>query len=107
MGYVKHNSIIVTDWKEERIVILHKKAQKIFGKHARLVSNIVVSERNGYASFFIAPDGSKEGWDVSQDMDDAREKFIKWLQRKHPGVDYIEVRYGGDDDAATVENSGR
>lgn len=40
-------------------------------------------------------------------MDYTREKFLAWLRRKHPGVDYIEVRYGGDDDTATIENSGR
>lgn len=62
MGYVKHNSIIVTDYKDDRIITIHKKARKMFGVH---VSDIVASELNGYCSFFIAPDGSKEGWDFS------------------------------------------
>ena len=77
MGYTVHHTIIVTTtWDEQKIKTAHKKAVQIFGK---LVSEIVKTNCNGYNSFFVAPDGSKDGWEISNTGDSNREKFIGWL----------------------------
>jgi hypothetical protein len=44
------------------------------------VSEIVKSNINGYKSFFVAPDGSKEGWLDSDEGDIQRTALIKFLQ---------------------------
>ena len=58
---------------------------------------------NAQYSFFIAPDGSKEGWEESNNCDDARTEFTQWLIKSN--IDYIEVRFGGDDKKAKIISS--
>ncbi|MGG3872975.1 hypothetical protein [Brevibacillus laterosporus] len=64
MGTIKHNAIVVTDadYAMDKLELVHKKAQELFSS---LVSPIIKSNSNGYQSFFVAPDGSKEGWEES------------------------------------------
>lgn len=80
MGYIKHNAIIVTgdSYPEAqlRFELAYQKAKELFGD---LVSNIVPALINGYQSFFIAPDGSKEGWDLSDEYDKKRKEFMDFL----------------------------
>lgn len=70
------------------------------------VTNCVDSPVNGYCSFMVAPDGSKEGWDASETGDQRREAFVKFLRDKrttgHLYVDFVEVLYGDDDGACAV-----
>jgi hypothetical protein len=110
MGYIKHNTIVVTGY-EELIKKVHEKAIEIFSSYddglgrgfELLVSNIVHSLTNYTSSFFIAPDGSKEGWETDRNGDLVRGKFIEYLKNK--SVDYFEVRYGGDDDSIYIINN--
>ncbi len=102
MGYIKHNAIVVTSCDELCLGKAHKKAKKLFND--KLISEVVKGVMNGYISFFIAPDGSKEGWEDSNDCDEAREKFIHWLLKKDRGCDFVEVRFGGDDNQAYIES---
>lgn len=93
----------------------HLKAKEIFKAKfegdvmvrdaARLVSDIVHGITNSQASFFIAPDGSKEGWNDSKKSDEARKEFLDWLLQNENFSDYIEVRFGGDDEYDTVIRS--
>ncbi len=76
MGYIKHNAIIVTSWDGDKIAEAHKKAREIF----EWVSEISPSAINGYRSFFVPPDGSKEGWPESFNGDNDRKEFIKWCK---------------------------
>jgi hypothetical protein len=48
-------------------------------KQSNLCSPIIHSRTNGYSWLFIAPDGSKEGWSTSDDMDAKREKIRRTL----------------------------
>ena len=89
MGYMRHHSIAVTSWKET-ITEIHEEAKKQFGE---LVSEIIFSPWNGYKSFFIAPDGSKEGWDESIEYDVKRHNFIKYLSGFAYGDGSSSVRY--------------
>lgn len=62
MGYIQHNPILVTGTCGMHIVRL--KALAIFGDV--LVSELVSSGVNDIKSFFVAPDGSKEGWEAAE-----------------------------------------
>lgn len=107
MGYMRHHAIIVTSWNEKNLFKVHIKARRIFGDD--LVSNIVKSLINDYQSFFIAPDGSKEGWEDSDIGDMKREAFIKSLDnfRYEDGsspLDWVEVQYGDDWNETIIVN---
>jgi hypothetical protein len=109
MGYIKHNAIVCTTWKQEDAVEAQRMAKKLFAEYEegseKLVSELVEYIVNDGYSFFIAPDGSKEGWETSNNCDKAREKFLDWLHKADNYCDYIEVRFGGDDDHNTIERT--
>lgn len=97
MGRIAHHAIVVTTWKPELLVEAHRKAEE-FGC---AVSSIVVSPINGYRSFLVAPDGSKEGWSDSDRGDEQRDKFIAWMNSKayddgSNALRWAEVFYGED-----------
>lgn len=99
MGHVRHHAIVVTCSFAELAEKARRLAVSIFGKR---VSEILTDDINGYSSFFVPPDGSKEGWDESDVGDSRREKFRDWLddQRYFDGSSsygWVEVEYGGDD----------
>ena len=110
MGYIKHNAIIVTVCDEEVTKVIFNKALKLFGKMVTKPEEGI----NGYLSFVVLPDGSKEGWEESNNFDEARDEFFDWLMHEPAPesisidklssyVDVVEVRFGGDDDLATIE----
>jgi hypothetical protein len=106
MGYMRHHAIVVTasDYvkNEKQISDIKKirdKAVEIFGSKHKLVSTIIPAI-NCYGSFFIAPDGSKEGWEDSDLCDKKRDKFLKWLQsqdKKGVYSDWAEIQFGDDE----------
>lgn len=120
MGYLKHHTIVVTGWQEEKVLEAREKAVSIFNEAFAgylgcrnigdiLVSPILSGMVNSQYSFFIAPDGSKEGWEASDMGDNARDNFIKWLKDGRENdehyLDYFEISFGGDDDDTIIENS--
>jgi len=102
MGYIKHHTIIVTSWNREHISKTIEEAKKIFSSYEKgaekLISEPIEYIVNDGLSFFIAPDGSKEGWAVSENLDKARKDFLDWLAKSDFYCDYVEVAFGGDDD---------
>lgn len=105
MGYIKHSAIIVTSWDEENIKKTHEKACEMFGK---LVTNITEQTINGYRTFLIAPDGSKEDWEDSNNYDILRKKYKSFLKALCYGdgssnIDYIEVWYDEQDESGIVK----
>ncbi len=100
MGYIRHHMIVVTGWDEERVAAAHVKAREIFPT----VSPVLQSELNGYESFFIPPDGSKEGCDASHEGGRRRNDFMSWCEAQYePGyLDVVELLYGGDDWGVTA-----
>lgn len=102
MGYIRHHAIIVTCGyfaKEDNFKHLYKMAKQLFEEHC---SDLIPSQMNGYTTFIIAPDGSKEGWETSENYDWKREEFIKILEqyRYSDGsgpLKWVEVQYGDDD----------
>lgn len=61
------------------------------------VSEVVESPVNGYQSFLIAPDGSKEGWADSDKGEAAREAWTMWARSSRLYLDWVHINYGGDD----------
>lgn len=93
MGTIQHHVIVCTSWKEEHIKEAYDKALNIFPIH--LVSDLSEETINGYRSFCIFPDGSKEGWPDSDSMDAKRDMFIKKLKEQDNFyVNFVEITYG-------------
>lgn len=80
MGYIRHNALIVIgDGYEEayqKFNQVYEKAKELFGP---LVTNVIHTEVNNYFSFMIAPDGSKEGWDLSDHYDEKRKQLSDYI----------------------------
>ena len=102
MGYIRHEALIVTI-SERYIGKLEELALSIFPS---CEVGSVSSRINGYKTVFIGPDGSKEGWEDSDDGDEQRESFLRRLSGSfyeefgYPAI--VRVKYGLDDGCATV-----
>lgn len=97
MGYMRHHAIVLTSWSTEHLNNAHNKATDL----GMLVTPITKGAVNGYRSFLVAPDGSKEGWDESEDGDRRRTDLVEWLesQRTEDGgtyIDWVEVQFGDE-----------
>lgn len=103
MGYMRHDAIIVTSWKRE---ILEAAAQKArdFGLEVLGPSVEVI---NGISTFLVCPDGSKEGWDESDEFNGKRARFLEYLNGERyednsTCLSWAALAYGGDDREAVV-----
>ncbi|MGG4444533.1 hypothetical protein [Brevibacillus fortis] len=97
MGSIRHNAVVVTgeNYDRKKFENAHVKAMELFGL---LTSPIVTSELNGYMSFFVAPDGSKEGWAESDIGDEKRKEFADYIDSLAYGdgsntVKFVVVAY--------------
>lgn len=98
MGYIRHDAIVVTSWKPRLIDAARNKAVEL----GMTVSEVIESPTNGYSSFLIAPDGSKEGWESSYRGDDSREEWVAWMRLQPDNwVDWVAINYGGDEPCKT------
>ena len=97
MGYMRHHAIIVTSWNRRSMLEARNKAKKIFP----YVSEISPETTNGYYSLFIPPDGSKEGWDESDEGNERRNKFLSWLTI-YSIFDWVEVQFGDDEGVTRI-----
>lgn len=103
MGYIAHHAIFVTGCGDD-IKEAHAKALEIFSTFthevgvtvadgARLVTALTRGVTNGYQTFVIVPDGSKEGWSDSAEGDRCRDELISWLKSPGVYVDWALIRY--------------
>ena len=105
MGYIRHHAILVTSWSSDEIKRAHAQAVKCFGD--KLVSWTETTQINGYGTFTVIPDGSKEGWPESDQGDERRDQFIDWLnQQRHTDGSgpfaWAEVQYGDENGINTI-----
>ena len=105
MGYIRHHAIAVTSWNDELIKKAHEKAMQIFKDRT---SSIIESDVNSYQSFFIAPDGSKEGWGESDIGDVQRKTFKDWINEQayedgSNSLSFCEFFYGDDNGESLIE----
>ena len=109
MGYIRHHAVVVTSWDDKRIEQAHTKAVELFG--ARYVSPIVESQMDGLLSFFIPPDGSKEGWEESSAGDARRTEFIAYLHAQayddgSNSIKWVVPWYGDTNRGVGIESDG-
>ena len=105
MGHYFHHAIVVTSWKPEAVVEAHAKAVEL-GMNP---GPIVPCEMNGETSFLIPPDGSKEGWEASENGDKRRAAWKRWAREANMRsvyFDWVEVGFGGDAEMAIVQDHG-
>jgi hypothetical protein len=101
MGHIEHHTIIVAGSAVD-VEAAHRVASQLFRRgSSSLVSPVVLGEANLTASFFVAPHGSKQGWDISNSCERLREHFIDHLsdltfEDGSPRLDWFEARFGGD-----------
>lgn len=97
MGVIAHHAIIVTasygGWPEKA----HEAARRYFPEDQ--VSELSREAINGYRSFCIFPDGSKEGWAESADGNLRRDNFVEWLKAQayedgSSPLSWAEVHFG-------------
>ncbi len=98
MGYINHHAIVVTSSEYALISAAHADAEGRFGP---LTSPLLLSPFNRYLSFFIAPDGSKEGWPESDAGDAKRTAFLDYLdtlayEDGSNSVQFVEIAYDDD-----------
>lgn len=95
MGYMRHHAIVVTTWDAKKINAARDEAVRL----GNVCTLVCPSPSNGYQSFLVVPDGSKEGWPESDKGDGARAAFIGWLSAQDyedgsSPYDWVEVVYG-------------
>lgn len=95
MGYYRHHAIIVSSWNKQALDAAHTQAIAAFSPICP-VSDVANTPLNGFASFAVFTDGSKEGWDTSDDGDSRRAGYVAWL-RKQSSLDWVEVQYADDE----------
>lgn len=105
MGYTIHHTIAVTS----SIDALLRKARDFAVSTGASVSEIVPGIINGSASFFVAPDGSKEGWEESAAGDASRERIKSWLRSKayddgSTSLNWFEVEHPEDGAPRVVDH---
>ena len=74
---MRHQAILVTSLFSEKAQAAHAQAKIIFSSGQ--ITDIQTSVINDYFTFFIGPDGSKEGWPDSERGDEQRRLFRGWL----------------------------
>ena len=103
MGTIQHHAIVVTGDRDHIRGVraeVARIAQPTARDHEEYCSCdglsvsecILLGQANAYASFMVAPDGSKVGWEQSNLGDEIRERIIEYL--KLMDVDWAEVGYG-------------
>ncbi len=107
MGYMRHHAIVVTSSAPKLLKAAHVKAVEL----GMSVTGITPEVTNGYSSFLVAPDGSKEGWAESDAGDVRRDQFTAWLDDQRYDDDstslgWVEVQFDDDEhETAIVRDS--
>ena len=100
MGYIRHHAIMVTGFNKKHVNAARKMADAAFNfDGANMVSKVITSPVNGYYTFFVAPDGSKESADTSAFYDTRRRDFVAYLRDERERERYFSfavVQYGDD-----------
>lgn len=106
MGYIRDHAIVVVGTYDHWIDLAHTEAVRIFP----WVSKVSPKAMNDSQSFFVPPDGSKEGWESSDTGDARRAEFAAWLRSVsfEDGscpLSWVDVRVSDDEDQLLIEHS--
>jgi hypothetical protein len=109
MGSIKHNAFIVTadDYAIKEFDSVYDKAKELFGKQ---VSDVVTTKLNGHLSFFVATDGSKEGWPEAICADTKRKELADYIDSLayddgSNAISFVNVSYDGRNAAEVVRGN--
>lgn len=108
MGYMRHHAIVVTGIEYDQpetvqdIRVARAQCENIVKGSCVRVSEVTPKVMNGYRSFLVAPDGSKEGWSDSKEGDDVRCKIISFLNSTRysdgsSSLGWVEVQFDDDE----------
>ncbi len=102
MGYLRHECLVISGEDFTEVARVHVIACQFFNEvgAGSLVGGVIQAVMNGGGAFMVAPDGSKEGWELSDDVSAARVKLIDEL--RHAAVDWVHLLIGGDDGKYSV-----
>jgi len=106
MGYMRHHAICISSWNRKELLKVHNKAKKIFN---HLATEIVDSTINSESSFFIAPDGSKEGWEESNLYNKKRTDIVDFIEKRKYAdgsncIRYAELFFADDEKNCAIVN---
>lgn len=110
MGYIKHQAVIavVIDDSSDVDQLRRQLAELIDKPFNRSAEQLLVGPTpslvNGYVTYALLPDGSKEGWSTSDLGDRARQIFIDHF-RALGGTQVIEVSFDEDSVTSAVDVS--
>lgn len=98
MGVINHNAVIATTWSDDKADELQKWIDNLEETERSLIVRSG-SWVNGYNSFAVMPDGSKESWDESDAGDNFRFRVMErlLLDNYDDGSspwDWVEVGFG-------------
>lgn len=104
MGTIHHHAMILTSYKEDAVRQAHAEAFRL----GMTISDVVASPANGYSSFAVFPDGSKEWWDDSNIGNQRRKELQSWIDGDaYEGgdhhIEYVIVSFGELE--ATIETN--
>lgn len=99
MGRHREHAVVVSSkYGARAITDAHTRAVEIFG--SRMVTPMARGVVNDCYSFLVGPDGSKEGWEDSDQGDRDRAKFVEYLETTD--LDWVEIQFGDDDGVTKV-----
>lgn len=102
MGYMKYEAVIVTTWfgREHTMPDMDAFRASIPEDFRRLVIGPVLTVTNGYYTYALLPDGSKEGWDTSDLGNEIRQRFLDLFPERYEDGSsrhcWVHVAYGRD-----------
>lgn len=104
MGVIKHEVDIAQfdDDRPEQYAALVAWRDQLLPQWRALVVGPVTALVNGYVWFVMLPDGSKEGWNTSDDGDRYRDEFRRLAAGSQYGYGIVRVTFG-DEPAAVRE----
>jgi hypothetical protein len=107
MGYICNHAIIVSSEMAAPLERAYLIGVRLF---TWPISPITPLALNGRRSFFVPPDGSKEGWPESDQGNELRNKFVEELKAfvyedGSSPLDWVEVQFGDDYGVAKICNA--
>lgn len=105
MGTINHNCIIATTWNTDIIEEIKEWVQTIKPMDIddttdfKTLFTFIPTLTNGNHTVIMAPDGSKEGWEISHVGDTLRQSFINKIESyNYPDgsnpFDWVEIEFG-------------
>lgn len=109
MGVENHNAVIATTWNSSEVERIKAWIETLPTDFASLFA-VVPALANCKVTVVMCPDGSKEGWTLSQQGDMLRQQFIEQIKISNYGDgsspwEWIEVGYGEYGQAVLAGNN--